>query len=64
TPVKGKNCVGCHNPHTAKAPGLLPQSGAALCFRCHTKEQKDFAKAFVHAPVKNGQCQRCHAPHA
>lgn len=32
-----------------------------LCFGCH--ERKDFAKAVIHQPVAQGDCEVCHNPH-
>jgi predicted CXXCH cytochrome family protein len=31
------------------------------CFQCHAK--KDFSDKFVHKPVAEGNCQKCHNPH-
>lgn len=62
TPVRNKNCLGCHNPHASKHKSLLPQKGGSICFRCHDKSS--FSKAFRHKPVAKGQCSSCHDPHA
>lgn len=62
TPVKGKNCTGCHNPHVSKHKGLLPEKGGKICFQCH--EAGKFTKAFQHQPVAKGDCTACHDPHS
>ena len=39
-------------------------SGAELCYTCHAELKAKFAQATVHEPVKQGQCELCHSPHA
>jgi predicted CXXCH cytochrome family protein len=34
-----------------------------LCFSCHDKLQEKFRGPGVHAPVAQGKCDACHAPH-
>ncbi|MEW6500894.1 MAG: cytochrome c3 family protein [Thermodesulfobacteriota bacterium] len=63
-PVAKGDCGKCHNPHVAKYKGLLQEEGAELCYDCHAKERREYAKGMVHQPVLRGQCVACHAPHA
>ncbi len=63
-PVKKGECGQCHNPHVAHFPGLLHQETSALCFSCHSAEEKSFFQGQTHEPVQKGQCLACHEPHA
>jgi predicted CXXCH cytochrome family protein len=38
--------------------------GAELCYTCHAELKAKFSQGEVHAPVKMGQCDLCHSPHA
>lgn len=63
-PVAEDRCGKCHNPHVAKYEGMLQEKGAALCYDCHRKAKKEYARGVVHKPVQTGDCGACHAPHA
>jgi predicted CXXCH cytochrome family protein len=39
-------------------------SGADLCYTCHQELKAKFNQADVHEPVRQGQCELCHSPHA
>ncbi len=51
------------SPRTLNAQSLKA-SGADLCYTCHQELKAKFAQGNVHAPVKEGQCDLCHSPHA
>jgi predicted CXXCH cytochrome family protein len=63
-PVAEGQCGLCHNPHVARFEGLLQQSGADLCYKCHQDEAAAFRKGITHQPVRQGACLTCHDPHA
>lgn len=62
TPVKAKECTGCHNPHASDHRALLGAEPSASCGNCHSMVPKD-AKS-VHQPVSEVRCTGCHDPHA
>lgn len=43
---------------------LKPGASGKLCLDCHVDFQDTVKKAFVHTPVKSGNCADCHDPHA
>jgi DmsE family decaheme c-type cytochrome len=63
TPVKSKDCVGCHNPHAAKHGKLLDASPSQACLGCHGDVVPKNAKS-IHKPVEEKGCAGCHDPHA
>ena len=63
TPVRTRNCAGCHNPHASSHGKLLSGEGAAVCTKCHATVVPAAAKS-THAPVAAGKCSDCHDPHA
>ncbi|NPA94411.1 MAG: hypothetical protein GXO58_03175 [Thermodesulfobacteria bacterium] len=63
-PVAQQQCSLCHDPHVARHNGLLREREDRLCYTCHTKQQKQFARGVVHAPLLQGNCSSCHLPHA
>jgi predicted CXXCH cytochrome family protein len=63
TPVKSRNCAGCHNPHASKHGKLLSAEGGAVCTACHPNVVPAEAKS-THKPVSDGTCSKCHDPHA
>jgi len=62
TPVKSKDCIGCHNPHATDQGKLLPADPNQICATCHDVVPK--AAKTVHAPLKDKGCTSCHDPHA
>lgn len=42
---------------------LKPGAQGKVCFTCHVDFEKKMKSAFVHTPVKNGNCAGCHNPH-
>jgi DmsE family decaheme c-type cytochrome len=38
-------------------------ASGTVCLDCHTDFQDKLKSRFVHTPVKNGACARCHSPH-
>lgn len=65
-PVMGnKGCQSCHNPHGAKMKKLVKEPMLTLCGRCHSdtiaRQERSMLK---HAPIKEGNCTACHAPHS
>jgi predicted CXXCH cytochrome family protein len=62
TPVKARNCVACHNPHTSEHGKLLADKPSKTCAKCHDVVPKD-AKS-THRPVVDKGCLACHDAHA
>ena len=69
-------CGNCHDAHGSGEPKLLKDQVASLCLNCHNRPQeaKDgrtirsveaevLQRAFLHGPVRAGQCQACHQVH-
>jgi len=63
TPVKGKDCTGCHNPHASEHGKLLSTDQKQVCTTSHENVVEKQAKS-VHQPVAEGNCVACHDPHA
>jgi predicted CXXCH cytochrome family protein len=63
TPVRARNCAGCHNPHASSHGKFLSDEGGAVCLKCHAKTVPAQAKS-THKPVVAGRCADCHDPHA
>src|SRR5271169_6631835 len=51
--------------HSANDASLKLKTGArgTVCLTCHVEFQDKLKNAFVHTPVKNGDCTGCHNPH-
>jgi len=62
TPVKARNCVGCHNPHTSEHGKLLAAEPGAICASCHSGIVPKAPKS-SHKPVAERRCADCHDPH-
>lgn len=61
-PVKGGECLVCHNPHGGKARNLLNSDDLiGVCTTCHDKSS--FNQPSMHGPVAMGACAQCHDPH-
>src|SRR6266496_4075984 len=43
---------------------LKPGATGKACLGCHVNFQDKLKSAFVHTPVKTGDCTGCHSPHA
>ncbi len=63
TPVKTKDCTGCHSPHASQHGKLLDADAATICARCHAGLTPADAKS-AHKPVVENKCQSCHDPHS
>src|SRR5215813_8433566 len=63
TPLRGGECIACHNPHASEHGKLLSGEAGAVCARCHERVVPQNAKS-VHKPVSEGACLGCHDPHA
>lgn len=48
------DCSSCHAPTSSPRPLALAKPPPALCFDCHSEEEKAFAKKVVHEPVRRG----------
>ena len=59
-PVNKGKCEVCHEDHNSQYPKLLKAAPEEVCFGCH--DRKEFTRANVHAPVKQG-CDTCHDAH-
>ncbi|HZY04309.1 MAG TPA: cytochrome c3 family protein [Anaeromyxobacteraceae bacterium] len=62
TPVKAKECTGCHNPHASDHKALLGADPSRSCLACHAMVPEG-AKS-VHQPAAEVRCTGCHDPHA
>ena len=62
TPVRRKNCAGCHRPHTSAASKLLDSEPGMMCAACHEVAPKRPVSS--HPPVQDSRCTVCHDPHA
>ena len=63
TPMKNRDCTGCHNPHTSKHGKMLENDTKAMCIACHNAMIP--AKAIsTHKVVADGSCMKCHDPHS
>lgn len=70
-------CANCHDPHASPHPSLLrAREQTDLCLACHDRaieaadgrvipdmEPSLRDRAFLHGPVKRGECTACHAVH-
>jgi len=63
TPLKKKDCTGCHNAHTAKHGKLLVGDIKHICGVCHSSMIVANAKS-THKVVAEGNCMKCHDPHS
>ena len=62
-PVRQGKCTDCHNPHQSEAEALLQKPLPQLCFRCHSRVEKQFQAAIRHQPFEE-DCLNCHEVHA
>ena len=63
TPVRAKDCIGCHRPHMSHQRKLLDTTPGRSCAACHD----DIVPAkptSAHRPVAEARCTACHDPHA
>ncbi|WP_395050952.1 cytochrome c3 family protein [Flavobacterium sp.] len=65
------SCAACHesngkkHPSTTKEVGFkLFAEGSELCYSCHTEIKEEHNLKFVHEPLKEGQCIKCHEIHS
>jgi predicted CXXCH cytochrome family protein len=70
-----KSCANCHDPHGSSHPALLDQREEQLCLACHNQTLKTpdgrrieniqpmLQRAFLHGPVRDGDCGACHNVH-
>jgi predicted CXXCH cytochrome family protein len=63
TPVKARQCAGCHSPHASQHGKLLADDVGLICQRCHGSVVPKAPKS-IHKPVAENACATCHAPHA
>jgi DmsE family decaheme c-type cytochrome len=63
TPVRDRDCAGCHNPHASNHGKLLIAEGANVCATCHGEVVPKGARS-AHKPVAERRCMDCHDPHA
>src|SRR6266496_5087913 len=62
TPVRSRECTGCHNPHASDHGKLLAGDASKACASCHDMVP---AKArSTHKPLAEKGCTGCHDPHA
>ena len=59
--TNGVGCSACHSVHASAHPALLKEAESALCLRCHTNVEAQFARPFRH-PVNDQivKCSDCH----
>ena len=64
------DCTTCHKSNGQTHPKdkvkgfTFAAAGAELCYSCHTESKQEHSLKFVHNPVKNGECTKCHEPHS
>lgn len=70
-----RSCANCHDPHGSSHPALLDQRENELCLACHNQTLKTpdgrrieniqpvLQRAFLHGPVRDGDCGACHDVH-
>jgi predicted CXXCH cytochrome family protein len=63
TPVRQRQCTGCHNPHASDHAKLLTADGSTSCLACHATIVPKDAKS-VHRPASETRCLECHDPHS
>lgn len=63
TPVRSRQCTGCHSPHASQHGKLLADTVGRTCAKCHQEVVPRAAKS-VHPPAAANDCATCHAPHA
>ncbi|MDY7107329.1 MAG: cytochrome c3 family protein [Planctomycetota bacterium] len=69
-------CANCHDAHVAGRPLLLHDREDELCLQCHDVEVRAAdgrripsmqtiigERAFLHGPVRSGECSPCHNAH-
>lgn len=61
-PFAERACQACHRKGLG-GKVLMQKSGAALCFACHSQQEKSWSSGTVHGAVQKGQCTACHNPH-
>lgn len=59
-PYAKKTCGKCHVDERSQE---LLKPVPSLCFECHKDFRKNFKTDDLHAPVLDGDCIACHAPH-
>jgi predicted CXXCH cytochrome family protein len=62
-PVALGHCNICHEPHESYYEALTRGEATEECYKCHDTERTEFAKEYVHKPVREN-CNDCHDPHA
>jgi predicted CXXCH cytochrome family protein len=63
TPVRSRDCVGCHNPHASDHGKLLAAEPGQICAKCHPSIVPANAKS-LHKPLTEKGCVACHDAHA
>ena len=61
-PFQEGTCGACHRT-TRTRQARLVSSPPGLCYACHPALETQFKDVSVHAPVRNGECAKCHEPH-
>ncbi len=62
-PVKGGECLQCHEPHASRRPSLTKPTVDATCAECHDTEEDKFSKAHNDYDMKGTRCTTCHTAH-
>jgi predicted CXXCH cytochrome family protein len=74
--LTGDGCANCHDAHSADRPSLLRDREDELCLQCHDVEIQATngriipsmqtiigERAYLHGPVRAGECSPCHNAH-
>jgi predicted CXXCH cytochrome family protein len=61
TPVRSRECTGCHNPHASDHGKLLGGEPSKACLACHQVVPSGARSR--HRPIEEKGCT-CHEPHA
>ncbi|BDG09248.1 cytochrome c3 family protein [Anaeromyxobacter paludicola] len=62
TPVRSRDCTGCHSPHASNHGKMLSAEPGRTCAACHQVVPEK--PRSTHKPVADGGCLTCHDPHA
>lgn len=63
TPVKSRECVGCHSPHASNHGKLLAAEPGKVCLTCHSGLLPENPRS-THKPIAEKGCPTCHDAHA
>lgn len=63
-PVKGGQCLLCHDPHGSAEPHSVKPDLGKVCEKCHDPGSDKLKTAHSGYSVAGADCTRCHDPHS